>query len=44
MACESQFPNQGLNPGHNDESVESKSLAHQGTPSYIIIFHKIRNG
>ena len=25
-----QFPNQGLNPGHGSESVESLPLGHQG--------------
>ena len=28
----SQFPNQGLNPGHGSESPESLPLGHQGNP------------
>ena len=29
----SQFPKQGLNPGHGSESPESEPLGHRGAPS-----------
>ena len=31
---ESQFPNQGLNPGHGGESPESEPPGHQGAPCF----------
>ena len=38
----SQFPNQGLNPGHGSENLESQPLGHQGTPLNVTFI--IRKG
>ena len=32
LDMDSQFPDQGLNPGHSSESAESSLPDHQGTP------------
>ena len=33
----SQLPNQGLNPGHGSESLESQPLGHQGTSLLFVL-------
>ena len=40
--AESQFPDQGLNPGHGSENLESQPLGHQGTPLSVTFI--IRKG
>ena len=36
----SQFPDQGLNPGHSGESTESYTLDYQGTPPRIVFLNE----